>query len=190
MKHRSVIFLALILLVLSLRMAFADPGFDDKGQINDPTTNDRANACFEGGEMEGKCDTDWTWSCGWYLIRFQTGMIPRNLFPATCASLLPPEPPAPAAGSKGFPTAGCVFIAIDVATPVYLNFNGGNFVGPSITLYDDPGCSIVHSSHGLSIAYAPNGAADALAICTSHGYTTIDTNIGVPLEPGIYRCIS
>ena len=54
------------------------------------------NACFPGGSMEGKCTTDWEWSCGWYLARWQAmgGYASRNedFMPANCTSLLPARP--------------------------------------------------------------------------------------------------
>jgi hypothetical protein len=57
-------------------------GSDDRGNPNDPRTNERANACFEGGSMAGKCDAVNEWEAGWYLIRFETGLISREQVPA------------------------------------------------------------------------------------------------------------
>ena len=48
-------------------------GVDDRGNPNDPRVNERANACFEGGSMAGKCHADNEWEAGWYLIRFEWG---------------------------------------------------------------------------------------------------------------------
>jgi len=65
---------------------------------NDPATNPDANACYEGGSMEDKCnddmngdgvvtqnEIDWAWNCGWYLIRYENNM---GGLPADCVSLL------------------------------------------------------------------------------------------------------
>lgn len=89
-KLFKILFLCGIL-ALSLAITFAD-GFDDQGNPNDPNENESANACFEEGSMDGKCVTNWEWECGWYLIRFEYGLLSREDFPAGCASLLPPLP--------------------------------------------------------------------------------------------------
>ena len=64
-----------------------------------------ANACAEGGSMEGKCNVDfngdgeindyevtWAWTCGWYIIRYDAGIFSRAQVPVFCSSLLPSEP--------------------------------------------------------------------------------------------------
>ena len=99
--------LARLGLVLGLLLAVtAVLAADDEGNPNDPTENDRANACYEGGSLEGKCDQtdmdrdgtveDWEieamWECGWYLIRYEYALIPRDTVPGTCTPALPPEP--------------------------------------------------------------------------------------------------
>lgn len=63
-----------------------------------------ANACNEGGSMEGKCNVDfngdgeisefevtWAWTCGWYMARYDAGIFSRNQVPVFCESLLPAE---------------------------------------------------------------------------------------------------
>ena len=65
----------------------------------DPTTSEDANACYEGGTLEGKCtldfdgdgvvtqsEIDWSWECGWYLVRIETGT--GAFLPERCASLV------------------------------------------------------------------------------------------------------
>jgi len=80
-----IVFIAL----LSVFMVVAD-GVDDRGQPNDPDTNDRANACYEGGSMEhAGCSTEWEWVCGWHLIRWEADG--SYDMPVTCRILLPPE---------------------------------------------------------------------------------------------------
>ena len=66
---------------------------------NDPAVNEDANACYEGGSMEGKCgldadgdgtleqhELDWAWACGWYTIRVEAGIIAASGVPAWCGS--------------------------------------------------------------------------------------------------------
>lgn len=104
-KILILIFIAL----LSVASVSAD-GVDDQGQANDPATNERANACFEGGSMEdANCTTEWEWTCGWYLIRWENDSSYE--VPATCQILIPPpvEEVVPVAVS-----AGCM-----ITTPDY-----------------------------------------------------------------------
>lgn len=85
------LFVFIMLLLFSSTLVFAESGYDDQGNPNDPTVNDRANACYEGGSMEGKCDSIWEWECGWYLIQFEYDLLEHDGFPTWCASIIPPE---------------------------------------------------------------------------------------------------
>jgi hypothetical protein len=183
MKRRLFVILALVVFFIPVSVSLADTGLDDQGNPNDPAVNARANACYPGGAMEGKCDTEWEWTCGWYLIRYNAGMYSRSQVPATCASLLPPV----LKGAKTYPTVGCVLLTpFDISGPVYLNFNGGNYLPAPVTVYNDANCSIVNRTFVTPIAYAPGGAADALAICQQHGHSSAVQQLGS--EPYIYEC--
>jgi len=52
------------------------------------------NACYAGGEMDGKCDTDWEWTCGWYLARWITagGWYGDFVMPTDCLILITLRP--------------------------------------------------------------------------------------------------
>lgn len=103
MKAVTRLLLVLAMLVGSIS-AFAS-GYDDRGVVNDPHENDRANACFDEATLENRCDTtdldedgdveqwekDWMWVCGWYLIRYESDMITRDGFPSICEWVLPAE---------------------------------------------------------------------------------------------------
>jgi hypothetical protein len=80
-----------LILIGVLLGAFILAAQDDQGNPNDPRTNERANACYEDGTMTSKCDEEWEWVCGWYLIRFEYGLISREVFPSDCAILLPSD---------------------------------------------------------------------------------------------------
>ena len=96
MKFRNLI-IALFAL-LSLTLVATASGIDDEGNPNDPNLNNRANACFEGGSLEGRCDTididengsvdeweiEWHYVCGWYLIRYENGLIDQSNLPDGC----------------------------------------------------------------------------------------------------------
>lgn len=92
--------LMIVIVVFTLASAVLAQGVDDRGNPNDPAVNDRANACFEGGTLEGRCNQDfnddgvvddqetwWVWTCGWYLIRYENGM--EDAVPGWCESVLP-----------------------------------------------------------------------------------------------------
>lgn len=50
--HWYLAFVAVFVVVVGALMAQ-----DDRGNVNDPGFNERANACFAGGSLEGKCHT-------------------------------------------------------------------------------------------------------------------------------------
>ncbi|MFQ3647106.1 MAG: hypothetical protein SNJ54_10300 [Anaerolineae bacterium] len=104
MKTRWLVVVAtLILVVVGAIMAQ-----DDQGQVNDPGFNERANACFAGGSLEGKChttdadrdgdidqlDVEFMWWCGWYLIRVEYKQLPMSAAPEGCY-FEPAPPPTP-----------------------------------------------------------------------------------------------
>jgi len=63
------------------------------------------NACYAGGAMEGKCDTEWEWLGGWHLARLGS-LYTRDNFPADFVTLLPGEAEA-AAPAPAAPKAMC-----------------------------------------------------------------------------------
>lgn len=78
MKRVFALIITAALFILSLGVMAAQ----DEPLPNDPNVNEAANACLEGGTLAGKCweDAD-MWNTGWYLIRYQYGMIDRDIFP-------------------------------------------------------------------------------------------------------------
>jgi hypothetical protein len=176
-----------VLLVLSFSvLVFA---LDDQGNPNDPTINERANACYEDGSMAGKCLTAWDWEGGWYLIRFQSGLISRENFPLQFVILLPPLPEDLANDKPySYPTAGCVFILTNAMDGIgrYSDFNGGNFLSAGHTWYINNTCDSGYTTTSpYDLAYAPNGSADAVAICQAHGFTGVVVD---PENSDVYIC--
>jgi hypothetical protein len=49
------------------------------------------NACYAGGSLDGKCDwptdaeDEWAWTCGWYIARVESGVIPEHDIPKGCS---------------------------------------------------------------------------------------------------------
>jgi hypothetical protein len=85
---------------------------------NNPFTNEEANACYMGGTWEGQCgnvdvnrdgiveqwESDYTYTVGWYLIRFEFNIISREDFPPEYSWALPPKPePVPSSGGPVVP---------------------------------------------------------------------------------------
>jgi hypothetical protein len=107
------------LFVLVTIVLFALPTFAaDDTLPNDPAVNPDANACLTGGLWEGKCgDSEYMWAGGWYLIRFHTGLIPREIFPDQYKWALP-SLKSQLAGS-GFPFPTCTATSTSGVTSTY-----------------------------------------------------------------------
>jgi hypothetical protein len=84
-------FKTLLILVLAFLVIFGAQALDDNGNPNNPNENPNSNACYEDGSMAGKCDTPEKWEAGWYLIRFEYGLISRENFPSYFSWALPEE---------------------------------------------------------------------------------------------------
>jgi hypothetical protein len=167
----------LLVVPLLLLLAFLSFALDDQGNPNDPTVNDRANACYEDGSMAGKCDTAWEWEGGWYLIRFQFNLISREDFPTQYTILLPPLPEEETTEYH----LGC----FPVGDGLYAKFNDGNYLPSPATYYNNAACTNVWGSSGYALVYAPSGEADALTICQANGRSSVQ------LTPGgtvVYYC--
>lgn len=104
----------LVLLVVIMSTMVVMAGTDDQGAPNDPAQNDRANACYEEGTLEGKCDTEWEWQCGWHLIRWEADG--SYSVPLECSRILP--------------TNGCI-------THSYLHYVSDVFVDQAHVVVDD-----------------------------------------------------
>ena len=82
MRHFTLLLIGILASLWLVGVVLAVPGFDDRGNPNDPRVNERANACYDGGTLAGKCDTQAEWDAGWYLIRFEYGLLGCADFPA------------------------------------------------------------------------------------------------------------
>lgn len=164
-------------------------GTDDQGNPNDPTGNDRANACYDGSTMEGKCGTEWAWVCGWYIIRYDAGIYTREEVPATCRILLPDlVEEAPPVKTLTWPPAGCYYSAI---YSLYIFWDGNQTQPPPINMTWDGSCATPpHTGVGGFFLVSTADPTSAAAMCTSLGYNYID-EISSAADTGawpIYRC--
>ena len=113
MQHRwPLVFVSVLLVMVGVLAAQ-----DDQGKVNDPGANERANACFAGGSLEGKChttdadrdggidqlDVEFMWWCGWYLIRVEYKQIPPSAAPEGCFFEQAPPPQSTAAAAPADP---------------------------------------------------------------------------------------
>lgn len=158
----------LIIMLFSVMLVSAD-GADDQGNSNDPNINDRANACYEGGDMEGKCDTEWEWHCGWYIIRLTDSQdeAVRAAFPSMCVSLLP----ALNISVSDVPGAGrCTAIS----GTRWLVF-GSNYMAVGVYPgFSDPSCTTPAGDVTLTKAYViASNTTDALSICTANLHPSV-----------------
>lgn len=179
-KHLFLFTVLIIALILSSIAIFAQE--DDQGNPNDPNNNDRANACYEEGSMESKCHTEWEWICGWYMIRFDTGIFSREEVPATCASLLPaeidvteaPDGSAPPENSCKGPIYGSL----------YVDFKGSNFIASPAQSFTDTNCTAPSTLIFLDLVYTTGGIGVANTICN----VNISGSVATSLGSDIYYC--
>lgn len=168
-------FIVLIIVAVILSSLVLAEGVDDQGNPNDPDNNDRANACYDGGDMTGNCDTLWEWVCGWHVIRLDAqDEASRVAFPQGCVSLLPPiireiiaEDIVIIDPLYGLPGGDCIFIG----SGEYTQFGGGNYLPNGSPTYFDLNCTNITTAQTSALVYAPSGIGDALTLCVAHNYT-------------------
>ena len=88
---RKGMLVASLMLVLMMGMSMVRA--DEKHTPKPGTAED--NECYPGGvlyreENQDGCPTLWYWKAGWFLARFNQGLISRQDFPKEFASVLPP----------------------------------------------------------------------------------------------------
>ena len=151
MKHIILIGLVLVVLLGAFSMVSAQ---------------DSDNACA-GGLLDGRCNSDWAWICGYYLEHWQAagGWNSSYAFPDWCdpASLLPPKP-------QVTPTSVCYFSASDDFSFYYSGINQ-----TLVTWYDEGvlDCSGAPHDYGPYYAIEASDEITAQAICDtllSFGY--------------------
>jgi hypothetical protein len=168
----------LLCLITSLTV-LAEVGFDDLGNPNDPNVNERANACFEGGSMAGRCENELHWTAGWYLIRFEYGIFSRDEVHSLVAWVLPPE-------SQDAPPGSSVKRCALAWNPnYYVDFSGSDFVN-SGNYWSDPDCTINNGNLGRNWVFSPSGQANATSICVANlgvNYVAIPSH-----GPVVFEC--
>ncbi|MDW8171622.1 MAG: hypothetical protein RML73_03975 [Anaerolineae bacterium] len=62
------------LLIFVMLIAIMVSAQEDSDPLN-PRTNAGANACYTGGSMDGRCEDEYLWIAGWYLIRLEHDVL-------------------------------------------------------------------------------------------------------------------
>lgn len=85
MKRSITLVMVCLLLLISLLTAQAALADDSDTAVPlDP----EANACFDGGTLAGKCDTEDMWVAGWLLVRVEHGVLDPHDLPDEYAWIL------------------------------------------------------------------------------------------------------
>lgn len=131
------IMLGLILLLSVLPAIAQEP-------VTDPVNE---NWCYNPARWQGDCgdastfESEWHWTCGWYMAGFERGEITRAFIETTyCKELLPPLPPPSTStvipDSSGIFTGGSVcydssttyedvrFLGLNVFSPYFTSEDG------------------------------------------------------------------
>ena len=173
----------LIMCVVMLMTSIFTVALDDEGNPNNPTVNDRANACYEDGSMANKCDTDWEWKCGWHLIQFEYNLTTRDEFPSWCISIIPPET-LPEELETEAPTQTGFCVNFDHILWILAPASQYMPIGSYTNLYSDDTCS---SYENQFYAVAPmvyaNNITEATALCAAHGHI-----LHSQVLPELYQC--
>jgi hypothetical protein len=166
--------------VLAIGSAFASAD----NLPNDPNVNADANACYTGGTLAGRCtgvdsngdgvisddEVRFAWVAGWYLIRFQAGIIARADFPSQYAYLLPQD--------AGFPQ--CFDSTLDGYADYELLAPINTLLNAQARLSTDGTCTGT-VSYALTLVTAPDNTS-ATTLCNNLGVTNVDPG----LRSGIY----
>jgi hypothetical protein len=145
---------------------------------NDPLVNPDANACYEGGTLEGRCLAEIDWQAGWYLIRYEADMITYDQIPFWARYAANPEGLNCEWDHVNDWSAYVLNGFIPAGTQVFVGFGCG--VAADMTDVE----SVYTMSAEYDLAYTQNGQNEATAICQSHGY-----KLAVPIStlfPGEY----
>lgn len=144
------------------------------------------NACYTGGVMEGKCDTDWEWTCGYYLARWISAgeWFGNYPMPTSCASLLPPPPMGSAV------TLTLTSVCLTSGFGPFL-FTGTPNSSPNGGFYSTAGCTGILIVEGTLVEAPDISAANLICtnILSARGISHMGAVLaGIPSEPDQWFC--
>ena len=181
---RKGIYIIVLALIVVTGMSMLRAGDESTPLPGTPADNE----CNPGGvlyreENQDGCPTIWYWKAGWFLARFNQGIISREDFPKEFGSVLPPLQPLPEAA-----------LLVPVCWPLQGRNSSIKYLGPpntraNLIIYNSADCSgdSFITSDATSIVFA-NDLTGAEAICASfgdvilirqlidYGYTTAPAN--------------
>ncbi len=178
MKTASLLLVILLVFIVPISMVSAQQPTTGTPAIGSPEDN----ACNVGGKMEGKCDSEWAWSCGWYLARYYSGLFTRQQVIATCQMLLPVPVAAPSTSSAAGFSPACFTHSVP-GVQHDENFNGvpnsvNNVVG---TISQNGTCSGGFNFNRTYVVASSMGDANGICVALGFGGSTgQSSNDGVP----------
>ena len=150
---------------------------------NQPTQPNDDNAC-NGGLLDGRCKTDWTWTCGWYLQQWEAagGWYGSYTVPDWCdpASLLPRKPEVPVTTLAGCYTNGTYSF-------YYSGVSGSTVVWFSSGVTNCAGTSINYSQYAIE-APDKNTASNTCLSLTANPTTWYPSAFGYNSPANIWFC--
>lgn len=148
------------------------------------------NACYDGGSMAGKCnlsteaETEWAWTCGWYIARAQSGALPASGVPSWCGYR---PVTSPTTGVPGCYDSSMVGFADLRITGAFMTLNNAVFYSAS----EDGSCQGATSP---AIVVQALNSTDANDRCQSFliglNSSTLLTSWGYNAPANLYLCQS
>jgi hypothetical protein len=165
-----------ILIAVLLLLSVSIVALGQEELPNDPLVNPDANACYEGGTLEGRCLAEIDWQAGWYLIRYEADMITYAQIPVWARY---------AANVSGLQ---CIQ-DWDYDGTEYSVYAVDGFITVDAMWFLGYGCTQIDEPYGYAMAYTQNGPAEATAICQAKGFATAVSSLSYGYSnSNIYYC--
>ena len=191
MIHRGIVGFSLLLLLLTgLVIVQAD-------EATTPLPGTPAdNECNVGGVLyreqnQDGCPTEWYWKAGWYLARFNRGIISRENFPTEFKSVLPP--PVKPAADGNIPAAGVCWPKDGQASSI-------KYLGPpntraNLIIYSSSDCSgNTGITSDATVIIFTDSLVSAVSICSTFGTPVLTRQLNEygysTAPPNAYACMA
>ncbi|MEO1644352.1 MAG: hypothetical protein AAFR67_04150 [Chloroflexota bacterium] len=194
---RHLLLLSISFFIGIMLISAQDVGVDDQGNPNDPTINDRANACYTDPRFLNQCDTSIEWVCGYFVIRYDYGLLDSQALETVgCGVYLPSEPEPVQMNTDSSQASTVPPITTPNCQPngngAFINAPNNSFknTGENWEKYPNPGCTgsvTIITYAGTPSVFSLDGQAAATLVCNANAPgTTASQN---PSEPNLYACI-
>lgn len=151
-----------LMLILAMSISSVWAATDSTAEPGTPADNE----CNVGGVLyradnQDGCPTLWYWKAGWFLARFNRGLISRAEFPKEFESVLPPLEKDTTSSSNCWPV-----INLQMST---LYIGPANTLGNLLGYASSNDCTGPASTFPNSAVVFANNLTDATTICASLG---------------------